>query len=333
MARPRGGSSGAPVTVADLLRQAAARMRPRVGLENPAREARWLLAAVLGRQESWLLAHPDDEVRADAVMRFNDVVARRDGGEPAHAILGECPFWGRPFLVSPDVLIPRPETELLVERALTLPVPSDARIVDVGTGSGCIAISVALERPRAQVVATEFSLPAVQVAARNAARLGANVTFACGDLARHLRGPFHLVVANLPYIPSAQLAGLAPEIRGHEPRVAFDGGIDGDELLRALVVDLPRLLGPAGLALMEVGPGHAALLEPALHRVGLAIRETVTDLSGVARVIVVARLSASGGAAPPGSGVPVQPAGHQRGKHRAHPQHEHPPEWEDAGDR
>jgi release factor glutamine methyltransferase len=281
------------MTVAELLREGARRMRARDGLADPARESRWLLAAVLGRQEAWLLAHTDEEMRPDVVTRFRDVVARRDGGEPAHAILGECPFWGRSFLISPDVLIPRPETEMLVERALALPLPARPRIADVGTGSGCIAVSLALDVPRARVVASDFSLPAVQVAGRNAARLGAAVSLVCGDLARHFRPPFDLVVANLPYIPAAQLAQLAPEIRGHEPRLAFDGGPDGTDLLRGLIADLPRLLAPSGRVLLEVGPGHADALEPSLRRTGLVVSERVTDLAGVPRVVLLERLRAS----------------------------------------
>jgi release factor glutamine methyltransferase len=256
-------------------------------LADPGREARFLLARLLDRPESWLLAHPEAEVDDTRQATIRLWVRRRLRGEPAHYIVGTCPFWGRELLVTPDVLIPRPETELMVERALGAPLPAAPRILDVGTGSGCLAVTLALELPGSLVTATDRSPAALAVARRNTARFGARVALSCGDLAPHLAGGFDLVVANLPYIPNGEIAALPPDVREYEPRSALAGGADGADLLRHLIADLPRLLGPAGHALLEVGPGHAALLAAVVAGAGLAADAPIVDTGGVERVLVL----------------------------------------------
>lgn len=277
------------MTVRELLAEAAAGLPPREGLPDPLREARWLLARCLDRAEAWLLAHADETVAESDATRLRSMVARRIDGEPAHYIVGSCPFFGRDFLVAPGVLIPRPETELIVEHVLQMPRPHAPWVLDLATGSGCLAVTLALELQDAQVVATDVSLTALALARSNAQRLAARLTYCLADLATPLRTGFDLVVANLPYIPDGELASLAPEIRDHEPRLALAGGADGADLLRRLVADLPRLLGPGGRSMLELGPGQADLLHPDVQRAGLTELGRIRDLAGVERVLVLTR--------------------------------------------
>ena len=277
--------------VATLLEEGVARLVPHEGLPDPRREARWLLARLLGRSEAWVLAHGDEEVgRVDADL-WRAWIVRRAAGEPAHYIVGECEFYNRSFVVSPAVLIPRPETELLVDGALSLVPTRDAAILDVGTGSGCVAITLALELPDARLVATDVSLEASAVARINARRLGARTAVLVGDLASHVRGGFDLVVANLPYVPDEDLADLPLEVRGHEPHVALLGGPGGHHIAERLVDDLPRLLRAGGHALLERGPRQANALVERAASIGLVEWKRNRDLAGFERVLVLSRPS------------------------------------------
>jgi len=275
------------MTVADLLAEGAAALSAREGLPDPQREVRWLLARALGRPEAWVLAHPEEHVRDASADAYRGWLARRAAGEPAHYIVGSCPFWGRPFTVTPAVLIPRPETELVVECALALPWLERPRILDVGTGSGCLAVTLALEVPRSRVLATDLSLPAVEVAKANASRLGATVHFCAGNLATHLIGPFDLVVANLPYVTDADIAGLPVEILRHEPHLALAGGEDGTDLLKLLLADLPRLLAGRGHGLLEMGPLQRTTLGETIAATGLREVQRGLDHAGIERVLVL----------------------------------------------
>ncbi len=285
-----GFDAGGPMNVGELLAEGASAFTPREGLANPSREARWLLARALGRTEAWVFAHQDEPVDRHAEETFRAWLVRRASGEPAHYVVGACSFWGRTFEVTPAVLIPRPETELIVQCALTLPTPASPRVLDVGTGSGCLAVTLALELRGAAVVGTDLSLAAVEVARRNARALGAQARFTAGNLADHLQGRFDLVVANLPYVPESEIPGLPIEIAGYEPRIALAGGERGIDLLDPFVADLPDLLVSGGHALLEVGSAQRAILEGAIAGAGLREVHRGLDHAGVERVLVL-RLS------------------------------------------
>lgn len=276
------------MTVRELLAEAAQVLPQREGLPDPGREARWLLARVLERSEAWIWAHPEEPVDATAAGCFRAWVAERAAGQPAHYVVGACPFWGRGFEVRPGVLIPRPETEMLIDYALGLTLPANPRVLDVGTGAGCLAVTLALELPHTRVVATELSPTAIAVARANANRLGARISFVLADLTTSLSGSFDLVLANLPYVPETEIASLAPEL-AWEPHVALAGGADGTDLLRRLVADLPRLLVGGGHALLEHGEGQADLLAPLLADLGLRELSRLRDLSGRDRVLALRR--------------------------------------------
>jgi release factor glutamine methyltransferase len=274
------------MTVDQLLRWGTLRLGdPREGLPQPRREARWLLARALAVAETWLLAHRGEVVAAPQEATFRDWIERRRVGEPAHYLTGTCPFWGREFLVSPAVLIPRPETELLITAALAVPRPPTPRVLDVGTGTGCLAVTLAAQWPAAYVFAVDLSLAALAVAQANARRHGATVFLAAGDLAEAIVGPFDLVIANLPYVPDADIPRLAPEVSRFEPTLALAGGADGTHLLLRLLGDLPRLLAPSGHALLEIGPGQVSLLEPYWLAGGLQRAAVIADPAGTPRVL------------------------------------------------
>jgi len=272
----------------ELLVWGAGLLPRRPGLPDPAREALWLLAAAWGREETWVRLHPEAPVPTGVAWRFEGWLHRRANGVPAHHLTGACPFWGRSFRVSPDVLIPRPETELLVEHALSMELPPQARVVDVGTGAGCLGITLALERPGWRVIATDRSAAALAVARHNARALGAQIALVLADLAEPLAGPLDLLVANLPYVPSEAMASLPVEVR-HDPPEALDGGPDGLTLIRRLLASLPRLLAPDGVALVELGEGQASAVARQVERHGLHVTTRVRDLGGCERIVEIRR--------------------------------------------
>ncbi len=251
----------------------------------PQREARAFLAWLLAKDEAFVLAHPEHHVPEDLVRRFWDAVARRQKGEPFHYIAGFCPFFGRTFAVAPGVLIPRPETELLVSTCLALPLPPRPRILDVGTGSGVLAITLKRELPTAQVVASDVAPRALALARRNAGGHRAAIGFALAHLANCWRGPFDLVVANLPYLPETWRPQVPPELAFEDPGALF-AGTDGLALVRPLVADLPRLLAAGGFAALELGEGQASQVVCQLPP-GLEPYRVASDLHGVERVLVL----------------------------------------------
>jgi release factor glutamine methyltransferase len=274
--------------VQELLDEGAAALPRRDGLPDPRREASWLLARALGVAETWLRLHPEEAVSAAVAARYREWLDRRARGVPAHHLTGSCSFFGRRFEITPEVLIPRPETELLIQVVLELPLGRSARVLDVGTGSGCIAATLAAERPRWRVAAVDVSLTALEVAGRNFRRHRVAVQTWLGDLTAAAAPPLDLVVANLPYIPTGELVGLPVEVR-HDPGGALNGGDDGLALVRTLLADLPRLLRVCGGAALELGEDQAAAAAAIADDQGLAVARRVKDLAGCERVVVLQR--------------------------------------------
>ncbi|PKO82767.1 MAG: peptide chain release factor N(5)-glutamine methyltransferase [Betaproteobacteria bacterium HGW-Betaproteobacteria-11] len=266
----------------------------------PMSEARLLLAQVLARPIVWLLAHDDDVLTGAAREDFLALVARREAGEPLAYLLGRREFHGREFTVSPAVLIPRPETELLVERSLAglatgqkVSAGNTPKILDLGTGSGCIALTLALECPRAWVTAVDASPQAIAVAQDNARRLGANVRFLLSDWFAALEGErFDLVVGNPPYI-AAEDPHLAQGDLRHEPRSALASGEDGLAAIRRIIEEAPAHLEPGGYLWLEHGFDQAPAVRRLLETAGFVAIEQHPDLAGILRV--------SGGRSDPGS--------------------------------
>jgi release factor glutamine methyltransferase len=273
----------------DLVDDAAQILRG-AGIEQAGLEARWLLARVLNISESSLLAHPNAAVDPADASRYRQAVRRRARREPFAYVVGERELYGRTFLVDRRVLVPRPETETLVEEALAVLkfracMPDrPALVVDVGTGSGAIACVLAQELPRATVVACDISADALAVAALNRDRLSLRdrLHLVRGNLLDWLRQPADLVVANLPYIPSARVPTLMPEVADWEPRQALDGGPDGLDLVRALLTDARRVVRPGGTILLELDPEQMA---PAQTLLPNADTRVVRDLAGLDRVL------------------------------------------------
>jgi release factor glutamine methyltransferase len=259
-------------------------------------DARLLVAGALERERAWLLAHGDERLDAAAAVKIDGFGVRRRSGEPVAYILGEAWFFGRRFAVSSAVLVPRPETEHVVEAALAdvrarlARRAQRPRVCDVGTGSGAIAITLAAEEPRAEVIASDVSGGALLVAEANALSNGAPVRFLRGDLGEPLLryAPFDCIVANLPYVPSAEVPAV-PDPVGFEPRVAVDGGMDGLALYRRLIDQLCELAAPGASAFFEAAPGTVDLLADAVVRAlpGAHV-EIGEDYAGLERWVAVA---------------------------------------------
>lgn len=278
-------------TVADLLAEGAA-VLTRAGVTSPSNEAEWLLASILKTDRFRLIIDPDRAVPAECVAEFREWVKRRVAHEPLQHILGFEDFSGLRLKAAPTALIPRPETELLVEWALELERQYGPWRValDVGAGSGAIACALAAGAPGLTVVAVERSLAALAVAAANVAALGlsAQVRLVAGDLLAplaELAPSVQLVLSNPPYIPTAEIAHLPTEVRDWEPREALDGGVDGMTVHRRLVAQVSRFLRPGGWLLMEMGEGQAEPLSRLMEASGFYRIEVRQDLRGTLRMI------------------------------------------------
>lgn len=248
-------------------------------------EIRVLLGHALGVSRAWLIAHEHDELPIALLEKYEALLARRLAGEPVAYLLGEKEFFGRSFHVTPDVLVPRPETELLVELALAkLPQGRSGRVLDLGTGSGCIAVTLALERPDCGIIAIEQSAAALAVARRNAVHLGAKLGFYQGNWYGALpvgTAKFDLVVSNPPYVAEGDphLATLA-----HEPASALASGADGLADIRRIVEGAPAWLKPGGWLMFEHGWDQGEACRVFLEAAGFCDVETRADLAGIGRV-------------------------------------------------
>jgi release factor glutamine methyltransferase len=278
-----------PRTRGELLARARDRLAG-AGIATAAREAAWIVMEVLGLDRAGLVGWPGEAVDALDVRRVEEMARRRAGREPLQYVLGHAEFRGRRFRVDPSVLVPRPETEGLVDRALALlPPRGRPRVLDVGTGSGCIAVSLALERPDAAVVACDVSGPALETARFNAEALGARVQLlpadALGlDFNRVVGGPFDLVVSNPPYVAEDERSDLEPEVIRHEPHIALFAGDDPLRYYRVLAGHVAGRLGTPGAALVtEIHAGRGAAVEAVFRDAGLERVAVERDAAGLDR--------------------------------------------------
>jgi len=307
-----GGTVAVGLAVRGALKEAIARLR---AAEVPSEilSAELLLMHVLGRDRTWLYTHPEEPLDLYVLAKYFALIARRAAGEPAQYLTGKQEFWGLDFEVTPAVLIPRPETEHIIEVALErlgprgiktnmrTGEPSPAlRIADVGTGSGCLAVALARELPHAEILATDISAPALEVARRNASRhgVGDRVHFIQTDLIEaalqtpaHEAQSFDLIVSNPPYVARNEAASLPREVRDHEPASALFGGPTGVEIYVRLIEQAASLLRSRGILVLELGHGAADEVRRMFHVQRSWANVNVTnDLAGIPRVIAAERV-------------------------------------------
>ncbi|MDK9720831.1 MAG: peptide chain release factor N(5)-glutamine methyltransferase [Rhodospirillales bacterium] len=273
----------------ELLRRSAQRLQ-RAGIDAALLEVRHLLAFALGRRMSEVAGSADIDLTPAQEASFDKLLDRRAAREPLQRLLGRWDFWSLELQMGEAGLIPRPDSETLIEAVLSyrpdrsLPL----RVLDLGTGTGCLLLSVLSEYPKALGLGIDIAPEAVALAAGNAARLGfeGRASFRQGDWALGVKERFDLVLSNPPYIPSSEIAGLEPEVACFEPLLALDGGADGLDAYRRIAGALPGLLAPDGLAVLELGAGQAASVAGLLEKAGLRVRELRPDLSGIERAIL-----------------------------------------------
>jgi release factor glutamine methyltransferase len=251
-------------------------------------DARLLLEAGAGASRVDIVTDPRRPMSAEQVAAVDALTRRREAREPVAHIIGRKHFWTLELAVTPDVLIPRPETEVLVQAALQALAPSaPARVLDLGVGSGAILFAVLLERPLASGVGVDISAAALAVARANSNALGLTdrVELVHGDWHAQFDGGFDAVLSNPPYIASADIEALAPEVAQFEPRVALDGGVDGLDAFRTIIAELARLLKRGGVFAFEVGRGQADAVAALAEAGGLSVEGSRRDLAGAPRVV------------------------------------------------
>ena len=263
------------------------------GIDSAELDARLLVGAVLGLDLTGLIMAAQRQLTAEESTRLEDFARRRLQAEPVARILGHKEFWGLPLNLSAATLVPRPDTETVVEMALELLRADGAlnrplRIADLGTGSGAILLALLSELPNAQGFGTDISTAALQTAAANAAKNGLSdrATFIACDYAAGLSGPFDLIVSNPPYIRSADIGGLAPDVREYDPRAALDGGADGLDAYRALIPQAAGLLAPGAALVVEAGEGQSGQIGALMAAAGLAAADAPkADLADIPRAV------------------------------------------------
>jgi release factor glutamine methyltransferase len=276
-------------TLAAAIERAAARLGV-AGVDNPGGDARMLLAHAMKVVPTWIFAHALDPLAEDHAESFEHLVGLREKRVPLQHLLGEQEFWKLRIEVGPQVLVPRPETEHLVEAAIAaargIEIP---RVADIGTGSGCIAVALASELASGRILAIDASPEALVVARRNAAELGFDdrIEFHEGDLVEPLRElePVHAIAANLPYVSEAEWEECEPEVRDHDPRGALVGGPDGLELVERLIAAAPAVLAPGGWLGLEVGWKQARRTAALLEAAGWRDVEVQEDFAGIERIV------------------------------------------------
>ena len=277
----------------EAARRALAAQLKSAAIESAELDARILIGHALGLDLTGLISAAQRQLTSDESARLGDFVRRRLAGEPVARIIGEKEFWGLPLQLSSATLVPRPDTETVVELALELlraggDLNRPLRIADLGTGSGAILLALLSELPAAQGFGTDISQAALQTAAANAARAGLSdrAAFMACDYASGLAGPFDLIVSNPPYIRSADIDGLAAEVRNHDPLAALDGGADGLDGYRALIPQAAGLLAPGGSLVVEAGQGQSGPIEALMTAAGLTpATAPKADLAGIPRAV------------------------------------------------
>lgn len=282
-------------TARTLLESARERLAA-AGVEDPRRDARLLLAAAIGCEATALVIEPERLVDGISAERFARFIERREAREPVSRILGRREFWSLCFRVVPATLDPRPDSETLIEASLAA-IPNRAaalRLLDLGTGTGCLLLALLAELPNATGLGVDIEPAAVTAARENATSLGlaARASFHVADWTAGIDGSFDIIVANPPYVPESDIEGLAPEVARWEPRRALAGGADGLDAYRALAPRILDRLAPDGVAVLEFGAGQDRDVATILAASGLEIRTLRHDLSGVLRCAVVVRGSA-----------------------------------------
>jgi release factor glutamine methyltransferase len=257
-------------------------------IEEARKNAALMLSAATGLSPAGLFLHRDAPLSLTALSLLKRWTARRIAGEPIQYITGETEFYGLSFKVTPAVLVPRPDSEHVVEEAIkAVSGLSGPLIVDLATGSGCIGVTMAKEIPHAGVFATDISEEALEVARLNAETNGVKVEFLQGDLFSALsgKGPFDLIVSNPPYVKTAELRSLSPEVWAHEPSIALDGGEDGLSIIRRIIAGAPLYLKPEGFLILEIGYGQSEAVKEIFGRDGrFSAVEIKKDYSGIERV-------------------------------------------------
>lgn len=280
------------VSIVEAIREGSEILR-QAGVSDARREAGSLLQHVIGRDRTFLITHAEDLITPAEQESFRECVTRRAEGEPLQYITGQQAFFGLDFEVTKDVLIPRPETELLVETALALVDEGAATsICDVGTGSGCIAVALLHENPRATAIGIDLSIAAIEVARRNAARhsVAERMSFLVADCLSSLktgRPIFDLVVSNPPYVAASALNGLQREVRDHEPRLALTPGVDGLTIIRRLLLDSGAFVKPSGHLLMEIGFDQGEAVERLIDPTYWRFLDVHKDLQGIPRIVAL----------------------------------------------
>jgi release factor glutamine methyltransferase len=277
-------------TVAAVLADAAARLSA-AGIEQPRFEARVLLAVALETDGAAILGYPERVLSSMEAARLADLVSRRAGREPTARLIGRREFWSLDFKLSPETLVPRPDSETLIEAALagmpdrTAPL----RILDLGTGTGCLLLALLSELPAASGIGVDIAPGAAKTARDNAVALGLadRASFLVGSWGDAISKGFDVILANPPYIESGSIAGLAPEVAHHEPRPALDGGADGLSCYRLLAPETARLLNETGIASFEIGASQAADVAEVMREAGLDVYKVCNDLAGIERCILV----------------------------------------------
>lgn len=279
-------------TIGAALAEGTALLRA-AGIETARLDARLLLAAATGKTAEQIVAHPDLELPGPAIEAFSGLLTRRMRREPISQLLGRREFWSLDFVTTRDTLTPRPDSETLIETALRLLPDRGAalRILDLGTGTGCLLVTLLSEYPGATGIGTDASAAAADVARRNVAahRLDARARIAVTHWDDGVDGVFDLIVSNPPYIATAELPGLDPEVALYEPTAALEGGADGLDAYRDLAPRVARRLAPGGFALFEIGLGQAAEVESICVGAGLQVHGRACDLAARERCVVVKR--------------------------------------------